>query len=66
MGDCLANPKKPARVILSLAKDLLFFRTRVESAIMFPNYKAKSRFFVATLLRMTLRHKLWSDICRYA
>ena len=35
------NPKNRARVILSLAKDLLFFRTRVESELVFRNYKTK-------------------------
>jgi hypothetical protein len=52
------NPKNRVRVILSLAKDLFFFRTCVKSGVGVPKLRTKSRFFVAPLLRMTLRHSL--------
>jgi hypothetical protein len=50
----VSQSENRAAVILSLsAKDLLFFRSRVELALIFRNHESKSRFFVAPLLRMT-------------
>jgi hypothetical protein len=47
---------------LAVAKDLLFLRALVESALCSETKMAISRFFVAPLLRMTLRANVAEDL----